>query len=63
MNTRSAREHTIFALVHLLCKWSEQRPSSTCDLEVGGVVLYSSVFASAFILVPPSFVIFVLRLK
>jgi hypothetical protein len=49
MNTRSAREYTMFALAQLLRNWLEQGPSNKVDLDsnvtVGGVgPVYDLIF-------------------
>jgi hypothetical protein len=48
INTRSAREYTMFSPTQFLCKWREQRPSNLGDLdsrvtgEVATVLLHGS---------------------
>jgi hypothetical protein len=48
MNTRSAREYTMFAPAQLLRNWREQRPSNNGDLDSRvageiGIVYYTGV--------------------
>jgi hypothetical protein len=57
MDTRSAREHTMFAPAQFLRSWREKRPSNKDDLESSvkeevGRVLHGGGPASDFIFVP-----------
>jgi hypothetical protein len=49
MNTRSAREYTMFASVRGLRSWREQRPSNECDVDSSvtrevGKVYYTELY-------------------
>jgi hypothetical protein len=68
MNTRSAREYTVFTPAQFLCNWYEQRPSNQGDFSstaTGKVerVYYTGRSASDLIFVPKYVIVVGSRLK